>query len=201
AILNRERGQADRQILAFLMVPANHKGPRNDYDDPLTTHYLHDPEYDPVLNVMREQGLSNAEKNNVNVFFIPCYLNGDDGLINKTYYELLIGLDLSVFPSYYEPWGYTPLESLAFRVPTITTSLAGFGAWVEKTYKSPHPGIEIVVRGDNNHTAVVNDVTSVIRRMSALSPDEAAMVRDNARDVSAIALWDNQLKYYKKAYS
>ncbi|HPW77836.1 MAG: Maltodextrin phosphorylase [Bacteroidetes bacterium ADurb.Bin037] len=201
AILNRERTHVDRQILAFIMVPANHKGPRKDYDDLLTSHYLHDPEYDPVLNVMREQGLTNAEKNNVKVFFIPCYLNGDDGLINKTYYELLIGLDLSVFPSYYEPWGYTPLESLAFRVPTITTSLAGFGAWVEKIYKSPHPGIEIIFRGDNNYVSVVNDVTSVIRRMSALSPAEAARVRDNARDVSTIALWDNQLQYYKKAYS
>ena len=85
---------------------------------------------------MKEQGLLNTGENNVDVFFIPCYLNGDDGLIDKTYYDLLIGLDLTVFPSYYEPWGYTPLESLAFAVPTVTTSLAGFGVWVEKNIQS-----------------------------------------------------------------
>ena len=91
------------------MVPANHNGPRKEYDNPFTSHYLNDPEYDPVMKVIREQGLTNLKENNVSVFFIPCYLNGDDGLINKTYYELLIGLDLTVFPSYYEPWGYTCL--------------------------------------------------------------------------------------------
>jgi|LFRM01.2.fsa_nt_gb phosphorylase/glycogen(starch) synthase len=201
ALLNRERSGADRQILAFLMIPANHKGPRKEYDDRFTSHYLNEPEYDPVINVIREQGLSNLENNNVQVIFIPSYLNGDDGLIGKTYYELLIGLDLSVFPSYYEPWGYTPLESLAFSVPTVTTSLAGFGLWVEKTYKKEHPGIEIVFRNDSNHESVVKDVAGVIRRLSKLAPQEALGVRENARDVSTIALWNNQLKYYKKAYA
>ena len=66
------------------------------------------------------------------------------------YYDLLIGLDLTLFPSYYEPWGYTPLESLAFRVPTLTTSLAGFGKWVRTHYGKEHPGITVVDRDDNN---------------------------------------------------
>jgi phosphorylase/glycogen(starch) synthase len=200
AWLNSERGPEDRQILAFIMVPANHNGPRKEYDNPFTSHYLNDPEYDPVMKVIREQGLTNLKENNVSVFFIPCYLNGDDGLINKTYYELLIGLDLTVFPSYYEPWGYTPLESLAFHVPTVTTSLTGFGHWVNTNYKEPHPGIEIVFRNDNNHASVVNDVAAVIRRMSMLSAEEALRMKENARLVSTIALWENQLKYYKKAY-
>ncbi|HOR11316.1 MAG TPA: DUF3417 domain-containing protein, partial [Bacteroidales bacterium] len=201
ALLNRERGSEDRQILAFIMVPANHNGPRKEYDSPYTSHYLNDPEYDPVLNVMHEQGLTNQEENNVHVFFIPCYLNGDDQLINKTYYELLIGLDLTVFPSYYEPWGYTPLESLAFHVPTVTTSLTGFGHWVNKNYQGPHPGIEIVYRNDNNHSSVVNDVAGVIRHMSMLPEEEYMKMKENARQVSTIALWENQLKYYKKAYA
>jgi len=201
ALLNRERGSEDRQILAFIMVPANHNGPRKEYDSPYTSHYLNDPEYDPVLNVMHEQGLTNQEENNVHVFFIPCYLNGDDQLINKTYYELLIGLDLTVFPSYYEPWGYTPLESLAFHVPTVTTSLTGFGHWVNKNYQGPHPGIEIVYRNDNNHSSVVNDVAGVIRHMSMLPEEEYMKMKENAREVSTIALWENQLKYYKKAYA
>lgn len=201
AMLDRERGSVDREILAFLMIPAYHKGPRKNFDDPFTTHILNEPEYDPVLNVLREQNLWNSEKNHVKVFFIPSYLNGDDGLINKTYYELLIGLDLSIFPSYYEPWGYTPLESLAFRVPTVTTSLAGFGLWVDKMYKQEHPSIEIIHRDDNNHESVVRDVAAVVRKMSLLTPQEAEKIKENARDVSTIALWDNQLKYYRKAYA
>ena len=52
------------------------------------------------------------------------------------YYDLLVGMDLTAFPSYYEPWGYTPLESLAFKVPTITTTLAGFGLWVKEHYNN-----------------------------------------------------------------
>ncbi|NLA15921.1 MAG: alpha-glucan family phosphorylase, partial [Bacteroidales bacterium] len=201
ALLNRERGQADRSILAFVMIPANHNGPRKEYDHPITSHYLNDPEYDPVLNVMKEQGLYNNKENNVHVFFIPSYLNGDDGILDKTYYELLIGLDLSVFPSYYEPWGYTPLESLAFGVPTVTTTLTGFGAWVEKMYKKPRPGIEIVYRDDSNHKQVVSEVAGIIRKMSLLSAEEHKKIKENALDVSAIALWDNQLQYYKQAYS
>lgn len=201
ALLQRERGQSDRRILAFVMVPANHNGPRKDYNHPVTTHYLNDPEYDPVLNGMKEQGLLNTGENNVDVFFIPCYLNGDDGLIDKTYYDLLIGLDLTVFPSYYEPWGYTPLESLAFAVPTVTTSLAGFGVWVEKKYTKPHPGIDIVYRNDSNHDQVVHEVAGIIRNRSLLPAEEAAGFKDNAREVSTIALWKNQVQYYKQAYA
>lgn len=70
AWLNRERGPEDRQILAFIMVPANHNGPRKEYDNPFTSHYLNDPEYDPVMKVIREQGLTNLKENNVSVFFL-----------------------------------------------------------------------------------------------------------------------------------
>lgn len=73
-------------------------------------------------------------------------MNGDDGVFDMPYYDLLIGMDLTIFPSYYEPWGYTPLESLAFKVPTITTTLAGFGVWVKEHYNMDHPGIEIIRR-------------------------------------------------------
>ncbi|MFA5737361.1 MAG: glycosyltransferase [Bacteroidales bacterium] len=139
--LNKKLREGDRQVLAFFMVPAGHRGPRKNFDDLYTTHYLNDPDNDPSIKMFRETGLLNSSENRVKVFFIPCYLDGNDGFVNMTYYELLAGLDLSVFPSYYEPWGYTPLESLAFRVPTVTTSLAGFGLWVDKQYKEAHPGI------------------------------------------------------------
>jgi phosphorylase/glycogen(starch) synthase len=128
-----------KQILAFILIPASHYGPRKDLAEALNsgslleegnvscqTHYLHNPEYDPILKRLASNGLNNERSSRVKVIFVPSYLNGNDGIFNKNYYDVLIGTDLTVFPSYYEPWGYTPLESLAFSVPTITTSLTGF---------------------------------------------------------------------------
>ena len=89
------------------------------------------------------------------MIFAPSYLNGNDGIFNLAYYDLLIGFDLTVFPSYYEPWGYTPLESLMFSIPTITTSLSGFGLWVKEYFKEPGNGIAIINRTDDNESDVV----------------------------------------------
>ena len=102
----RSRG-VGKQVIAFVMIP-----------------YLHN------------DGLINDElMNGVKVIFVPYYLDGQDPIFKKTYYDLLIGLDLTIYPSYYEPWGYTPLESVAFHIPTITTSLSGFGDWAAEQFK------------------------------------------------------------------
>ena len=143
--LNRQ--QASREILAFILIPANHYGPRKDLlarlnsdegaisgDHRILTHNLHDVDKDPILKRIYDNNITNEQNSNVKVIFVPSYLNGDDGIFNMPYYKLLIGLDLTVFPSYYEPWGYTPLESVAFHVPTITTDLAGFGLWVKQSF-------------------------------------------------------------------
>ena len=117
------------------------------------------------------------------------------------YYDILCGLDLALFPSYYEPWGYTPLEALAFRVPTLTTTLAGFGLWVKDHYGKDHPGITVLERNDSNYSDVVDGVVDRVREIASLDSDKRAEYRENARDVASIALWDNQIVYYKKAYS
>ncbi|HAF30980.1 MAG TPA: alpha-glucan family phosphorylase [Bacteroidales bacterium] len=204
-----------KNILAFIMVPAGHHGPRKDVfhnlmdkdneniitlSNKYITHYLLDPDYDPILKKAKELGLNNNEEVKVKLFFVPCYLDGLDGIINKTYYQMLIGLDLTVFPSYYEPWGYTPLESLAFKVPTVTTTLAGFGLWVNNYYKGAHPGIEVIDRTDTNDTEVVSQISKYLIQYSDLSTDEKEKVKNNAGDVSKIALWENLIKYYYEAY-
>ena len=86
-----------------------------------------------------------------------CYLDGKDGILNLEYYDLVLGNDLSVYPSYYEPWGYTPLESVAFHVPTITTDLAGFGLWVNSLkgrYSELKDGVKVIHRSDYNYSVV-----------------------------------------------
>ena len=144
--LNRSN-KNKKEILAFVLIPTAHEGAHqgllHNLENPqqatsneerYLTHYLSDPYDDQILRRISEQQLFNRKEDKVKVIFCPSYLDGNDGVFNLSYYDLLIGLDGTVFPSYYEPWGYTPLESLAFRVPTITTSLSGFGKWAAEYY-------------------------------------------------------------------
>ncbi|NJK85701.1 MAG: alpha-glucan family phosphorylase, partial [Bacteroidales bacterium] len=143
-----KNGEANKEIIAFILIPANHYGPRKDLLFKIThesellsgsrflTHNLHDPEMDPILKRIKVAGLKNDKTEKVKVIYVPSYLTGNDGIFNMTYYDILIGMDLTIFTSYYEPWGYTPLESLAFSVPTITTTLAGFGLWAKKNVQN-----------------------------------------------------------------
>ena len=165
------------------------------------THYLTDEANDPVMNRIRSLNLHNSVNDKVKVFFVPSYLNGDDGVFNMPYYDLLIGMDLTAFPSYYEPWGYTPLESLAFKVPTLTTTLAGFGLWVKEHYNMAHPGIEVVRRGDNDNAKVITAIAEWVRNYTVADGQTRVLWRQNAKSVSQIALWDNLITYYRQAYS
>lgn len=210
--LNRN-GENKRNVLAFILVPAGYKGVNRELVNnlerpyqavetvlPYVTHELSDPQNDPVLQKLGEEQLLNRSEDKVKVFFSPSYLNGNDGVFNMPYYDLLVGMDLTVFPSYYEPWGYTPLESLAFKVPTITTTLAGFGLWVESYYKKAHPGIEVIHRDDRNNEEVVQKIADKIKEVAAMNRRDFQAICKNAKEVSKIALWENLVSYYKDAY-
>ena len=208
----RKKPTLGREIIAFILVPGGHVGPKENVlhnlsnpddristDENFTTHTLRQPWYDPCLQRFHQQQLDNAAGSKVKVIFCPSYLNGDDGVFNLPYYNLLIGMDLSVFPSYYEPWGYTPLESLAFKVPTITTTLAGFGLWVKDHLKN-HPSTTVIPRTDNNDADVVHAIVQQMLAISKYSPKKFEELRQNANDVADIALWKNLISYYFQAY-
>lgn len=213
--LNRDNNLG-REVLAFLLIPAGHHGPRKDVfhnllekekdsnysilDDTHVTHYLNDPDSEPILKKIRALGLNNSSSDKVKVFWVPCYLNGNDGIFNKSYYDLLIGMDFTVFPSYYEPWGYTPMESLAFKVPTITTSLAGFADWVINNYKKPKDAITIIKRNDENDLEVTAQIASTIDAFTRITHERYNELMNNAQEIASIALWKNFIDYYYKAY-
>jgi len=203
-----------RPIHAFIMIPGGHNGPDKELSAKLSgrgeetyttqvSHYLMYPESDQITRRFRELGLVNSIGGKVKVYFIPSYLNGDDGIFNMKYYDLLVGMDLGLFPSYYEPWGYTPLEAAAFSIPTLTTSLAGFGMWVREHYKgrNGHPGVTVLDRNDSNYGEVVDGVVERIEEIASLKKTVRHSYMKNARDVASIALWENQIKYYEQAYS
>ncbi len=201
-----------REVLAYITVPAGNYGARRDLKahlenptapiDPTqskySTHYLENPQWDSVLNSINNSPLAAADSK-VKVLFVPTYLNQNDGIFNLNYYEMLAGVDLTVYPSYYEPWGYTPLESVAFSIPTITTTLAGFGVWVNAI--SRHDGVEVVKRDDYNDGVVIGDIADSIRRFAALGEDRIEELRESAKQVANTALWENLFSKYEEAYS
>ena len=201
----------DRDVLAVIAVPAATIGAREDLVQHLEnsesaidpaqkrflTHNLESEAWDQVTQSI-EGSILSTSASRVKVLFIPTYLNGEDGVFNMRYYELLAGMDLTVFASYYEPWGYTPLESVAYGVPTVTTTLAGFGMWVTK--HSNHEGVDIVRRDDYNEREVVFQITEVIKRYMGMDANAMAEARAAAQDVAATALWNKLFKEYKQAY-
>ncbi|MFO7657623.1 MAG: alpha-glucan family phosphorylase [Bacteroidales bacterium] len=206
-------GKKGSEIIAFLLIPANHYGARKDLlakmngegellsGSRFLTHNLHDPEWDPILNRIKMAGLINEKDNPVKIIFVPSYLNGKDGIFDMVYYDVLIGMDLTIFPSYYEPWGYTPLESLAFSVPTVTTSLAGFGAWAKIECAEGCQGISVIERTDDNDEEVIKNIVQIIQKYSDFDSASILNARENAHTLSRTALWKTLASIYFEAYS
>ena len=139
-----------------------------------------------------------SRKGKVSAVFVPYYLDGQDPLFGMKYYDLLLGLDVTVFPSYYEPWGYTPLESCAFHVPTITTSLAGFGVWAAQ--QKDQFGVLVIDRNDSNFNAVAEQIADALLRYDRLCGEDKARARKEAEAVAKKADWKHFFKYYRQAY-
>lgn len=139
---------------------------------------------------------------NVRVVFIPTYLNGNDGVLNLPYYDLLIGLDATVFPSYYEPWGYTPLESIAFHVPTITTTLSGFGVWcMSQGVQTIDQGVAVIRRTDSNQDEVIRTIADTLHHYMSLKTKQIDAIRTLAATLADKADWQHFFPYYREAYA
>ena len=213
----RHDEELQRDVVAFIEVPGWVARPRTDlqerlatnktYDTalflPLVTHELHNMDADCVLNMARHLGIANAPTDKVKLIFIPCYLNGDDGIVNMSYYDVVLGNDLCVYPSYYEPWGYTPLESIAFKVPCITTDLAGFGLWANQLkgkFCEITDGVKVIHRTDNNYFEVTDSIKQTIKEYAAMDKKTVEKCRANAQKLSKKALWREFIQVYKTAY-
>ena len=206
-----------KEVVAFIEVPGWVNSPRQDLIDslnsgesfdtpldmPLLTHWLNEQEHDNVMNMAQSLGIRNAKGDKVKLIFVPCYLTGDDGVLNMSYYDLVLGNDLCVYPSYYEPWGYTPLEAVAFKVPCITTDLAGFGLWAntEKgAYSEIEDGVKVLHRTDYNYLEVADGIKDTVVRYSNFNNSIVNKCRRNAEKLSHKALWSEFIRYYEQAY-
>ncbi|MDE5744641.1 MAG: glycogen/starch synthase [Paramuribaculum sp.] len=203
-----------RPVVAFVMVPAWMKEPRADLKeavaseaksgiaDPVITHWLNNPGEDPIINRIHGIGFTNDKFSRTYVIYVPCYLNGTDGIFDSAYYDLLIGMDATVFPSYYEPWGYTPLESVAFGVPTVTTSLSGFGQWILSTTDNRFSscGVNVIGRGDDNYSQVVENISCSLQLLNDAGEEETAKISQAASKTASKAAWSYFITYYIEAF-
>ena len=206
-----------KKVVAFIEVPGWVGEPRKDlqerlksgkqYDTPLdvpqVTHWLHNMSHDNVLGMMKFYDMHNRKDDKVKVVFLPCYLDGNDGIVNLTYYDVVLGNDLCIYPSYYEPWGYTPLEAIAFKVPCITTDLAGFGLWANTVfgkYGEIEDGVKVIHRTDYNYSEVADIIKDTVAEFSNMTKKQIDECRKHAGELSKKALWSEFIKYYYEAY-
>ena len=213
----KETDTGEKEIIAFVMVPAWSGDAREDLalrmdvvekfetalPDPFVTHALYNYNDDRVMSQIHNGGFSNRPEDKVKIIFIPSYLKGDDGVLNLPYYDVLIGLDATAFPSYYEPWGYTPLESIAFGVPTVTTDLSGFGLWCCPSGACTvyEKGVAVLHRTDSNYDEVASQLMETIRDLSDKTVTEIENIRKLAMKTSKQALWKHFISYYEQAYN
>ena len=207
-----------KKVVAFIEVPGWVGEPRKDLQErlamsskgfntplevPMITHWLNNMDHDNVLGMLKYYDMHNRKFDNVKVIFLPCYLDGKDGILNMTYYDIVLGNDLCVYPSYYEPWGYTPLEAVAFKVPCITTDLAGFGLWANKEFGHDgelEDGVKVIHRTDYNYSEVADAIKDTVAKFSGMSQKEVDACRKKADALSKKALWSEFIKYYHEAY-
>lgn len=202
-----------KDVLAFILVPAWVKEPAGELimdlsfngdlrpDPDFLTHRLNNEDSDAVCCRLRSLRSENRG-GNVKIIYVPCYLDGHDGIIDIAYYDLLPAFDLTVFPSYYEPWGYTPLESIAFKVPTITTDKAGFGQWILGNFPNSleETGVKVINREDTNYLQDADEIAVTASRYFSESRQIQSDARTAAGATSRKADWQFFIKYYYEAF-
>ena len=201
-----------RTVVGVIAVPSNIAGPSKDLQHRLdgsnaimghtdfpATHHVFEYENDVILNTLRSSGLQNDVNDKVKVMFVPAYLNGNDGIFNMTYSEFLAAFDFSVFPSYYEPWGYTPLESVSLGIPTLTSDVSGFGKFVQHECKG-NEAVTVVPRQEGDVNKVIDEIVAALRRFLTLTEKGMAEISEAALQVADKLLWKDLIVNYQKAW-
>ena len=220
--LNDRLCDSEQKVLSLIEVPCWLYGPRLDLQErlkamekkdnaeftealptPMITHDLYNLNEDRILCLIKDLGLDNRHENNVKVVLVPCYLDGNDGIFNLHYYDVLTANDLTLYPSYYEPWGYTPLESVAFKTPCITTDLSGFGQWVDAELGHSgtlSDGVRVLHRDDSNYYECAAQICDTIQEFLEAPKTTRERMRKNAAKFADKAQWSHFVKHYYKAY-
>ena len=209
--LGRLQADKGRRVVAFLLVPAGNSGVRSELLERLQgaeaktpigicTHNMFDEDRDPVQQHCKRLGLDNRLGSRVKIVQVPIYLRPDDGIFGREYEAVLAAMDLGVYPSFYEPWGYTPQEALAVGVPTITTDLAGFGRWALQEGLGPADGITVLARQRVPYAEVTTALVDALEGFLDGPRDQAAL-RQRCRGAAGRTAWQDLFANYERAYA
>ena len=191
-----------RADLAYLLSDPSPASSTTPLEYPYLTHWLHNLREDTLAGRLGELLERGATAQRIYPIFVPTYLDGHDGILDLPYYDLLSALDLTLFSSYYEPWGYTPLESIAYGVPTVTTDLSGFGQAILELYGEPatdslQHGVQVIPRRDHDDAVVTQALATILEQATAGLPKACYK---QARKTASQALWTHYYDYYIEAY-
>ncbi len=166
----------------------------------LCSHIINE-DNDAILKGFKQAGLTNSAENAVKVFLYPIYLTGADGLLDMDYYQCIQACQFGIFPSFYEPWGYTPVEAAALGDVTLTTDLSGFGRFVLSHYpKKANQGIHVLPRGKATDDEFAEILSKRLYEFAAYSKDERINQKMEAKRFSNKFDWEHLIVYYQKAY-
>ncbi|MCC6782981.1 MAG: alpha-glucan family phosphorylase [Planctomycetes bacterium] len=204
-----------RPVVLWVLVPAGNSGLRSEVrerldakgplqvQDPIgtCTHHLFDEDKDPVRKRAIELGLTNASGARIKLIHVPIYLGPRDDFLGFEYEAVLAAMDLGIFPSFYEPWGYTPQESLGVGVPTITSDFAGFGRWALSQALAEADGVTVVRRAGARYDQAIERVTDAIATALARTESEHRALQPRCRAAAARTAWHDLYENYVTAYS
>lgn len=168
----------------------------------IVTHNLVNDLDDDILKCLRVNQLLNSPNDRVKVVYHPEFINSTNPLFGIDYTEFVRGCHLGVFPSYYEPWGYTPLECIASGVPTVTSDLSGFGRYASSIEKNlEDAGIFLLKREKRRYDRQVSDLTQYLYKIVKSNRRERMILRNKAEDFSENFDWKVLRSEYEKAYN
>lgn len=203
---NQKNKLKNKTIIACFFIPAFAKEARDDIihenrDYPLQcTHYLGDEQWNQIMKSFADNDILNFPDDKVNVLFCPIYLNGEDGLLNITYKEAIIISDLGVFPSFYEPWGYTPVEALAYATPATTSDLAGFGEYILNNCPEEKEHLEIIKRAGKKDENATKQLSNYLYEFINKSKKEITLMEEAGREITKKVSWQEFIKNYFDVY-
>jgi glycogen(starch) synthase len=167
----------------------------------VVTHDLVDDAGDPVLKHIRHRGLFNAADDPVKILFHPDFMSATSPLLHLDYDQFVRGCHMGIFPSYYEPWGYTPMEAIALGVPAVTSDLSGFGAYVERHLKDYQDnGIFVSKRRDRSFDDSCNELVEHLYQFTRLNRRQRVETRNKVERLGELFDWSVLVKHYDEAH-
>jgi glycogen(starch) synthase len=168
----------------------------------IVTHDLIDDQKDEVLNQLRASRLWNQQHDPVKVIYHPDFVSSTNPLWSMEYDQFVRGCHLGVFPSYYEPWGYTPLESIASGVPAVTSDLSGFGAYlIQLLPEHAQRGIYCIHRRYRSFHESADELADLMFRFCHLTQRERINLRNSVESFAEYFDWHNLGKRYNEAHA